>query len=83
MSWWTYPLIVLAAPMLLLALAGWALLWAFRRVCAAVAPRPEDPEWEAPVVRPVPGRSQSNRVFAPRARLPIPTDSDPERLSLN
>ena len=51
-------LAVLGAPMLLLALAGWFCVAAFRKVCAAVAPQPIESEWGAMTVPapPVPQR---------------------------
>ena len=83
MSWWIVPLIVLAAPALLLALAGWALRSAFRQVCAAVAPRQEESEWDAPVARNARRISGDNGVFARRVGLPIAAGGELERCSLN
>ena len=83
MFWWTGPLIVLAAPMLLLALVGWALRAAFRQVCAAVAPRPEESEWDVPAARNGRAISRGNRVFARRVGLPIVVGDDLKRCSLN
>ena len=76
-------MIVLAAPALLLALIGWALRSAFRQVCTAVAPRPEESEWDALSVPDARGSSQSNRVFARRAGRLIAAGDDLKRWSVN
>jgi hypothetical protein len=47
MSWWTIPMMVLAAPVLLLALAGCAVASALRRIGAAAAPQPEISQWDS------------------------------------
>ena len=46
MSRWMIPTFLLAAPVLILALAGWAVAFLLRRIGAAIAPRPEGSEWD-------------------------------------
>lgn len=83
MTWWTIPMVLLAAPALLLALAGWVLRAAFRQVCASVAPRPEESERDA-LSAPAGHRSfQGNRIFARRAGRPIAVGGEPDRWTLN
>lgn len=76
-------MILLAAPALLLALVGWALRSAFRHVCAAVAPRPEESEWDVPAAPNARGSSRGSRAFARRVGLPVTAGDAPQRWSLN
>ena len=78
MSWWAVLSVALAAPALLLALVGWALRGAFRRVCAAVAPRPIESEWDAVPPRIFRPARRANRL----ASKPVPADRA-ARCSLN
>lgn len=83
MSWWMVPLVVLAAPTLLLALVVWGLRCAFRQVCVAVAPRPIESEEGAPAAPEPRGSTPGNRVFAGRARLTAAAGGGGDRWSLN
>ena len=79
MGWWAILSVVLAAPTLLLALAGWALRSAFRQVCAAVLPRPIESEWDAVPPRVFCPAQRANRL----ASKPVFAADKAARCSLN
>jgi hypothetical protein len=85
MSRWTVLLAVLGAPMLLLALAGYAVLRLIRQCGAALIPRPVESEWDAapPLVFRAGGSSRGAQSAHRMGSIPVAADARSSPWTLN